>query len=670
MGITIGGLATGLDTDSIISGLLKIQQNRVDTLSSRRAEFVQKQSAFKGIEAQLLSLRGSLGQLSGTLNSVFNSKTATVSDESIVSAAASDTAVPGVYTLTVNELAKANQVASQGFADPESEITQGTLELQVGSENAVTITIDSTNNTLLGLSQAINNSDGDVSSRIINDGSGTPYRLLLTSNLTGVSNTITITNNLAASSGDAVQPTFDTANPVQEAADAEITLGSGVGALTINSETNQVDELIPGVSLDLNSADASKEITIRVDNDTEGAQTAIEGFVDSYNSVIGFLNSQQAFNEVTETAAPLLGDRTAISIQDELQQALTTVIPGLDSGVNRLSQIGITFGDDGKLNLDSSKLQEALNGEDGITVADLRRLFALDGVSDNPAVAFVSGGNNTLESPTDGYEVNVTAIDTQATIIGNEDLDSASIVVDSSNNEFELVVDDVSSGTITITEGTYTRAELITQVQAAIDADTALSGLGVTVAEDSNKLRLTSDEGGADSYIEFVGGTAASLLKFDGGENDRGFEVVGQYEVDGETETAYAVGNILVGDAGNENTDGLQVRVSLISSQVVAGSEATVQITRGFGARLDQILGELLDPVDGDLKIAEDGFADQIEDIDTQIEAANALFEARQESLIAQFIALETAVSSLQNQGNILAAQLGGISSFNQNNNN
>lgn len=664
MAITIGGLATGLDTDSIIEGLLEIQQSRIDKLSVRREEVLQKQSAFKGVEAQLLSLRGSLGQLSGTLNNVFDTKIASVNDETSLSVAADKDAVPGVYSLTVNQLAKANQVATQGFAEADSEITLGDIELQVGDGDAVTVTIDSSNNTLLGLSQAINDSDGDVSARIINDGSGaTPYRLLLTSKLTGATNTIAVTNNLAATAGSATQPAFDTGNPVQEATDAEISLGSGAGAITIASATNQIDELIPGVSIDLKAADASKEITVTVTEDIESATTAVQGFVSTYNSVIDYLDSQQAYNDVTDVASPLLGNRTAINLQNELQQTLTTSISGLTTGANRLSTVGITFGDDGRLELNNSKLQAALKGEnEDVTLTDLRRLFALDGVSDNNGVEFVSGDNTTQTSPDSGFQVDVTAVDTQATVAGSTVLAASGIVIDSSNNELEIKLDNIESGTLTISEGTYTQAELVDEIQAAIDNAATLSDVAATVSIDSDLLSITSDETGQNSRIAITGGSALTLLGFTGAESDRGADVIGSFIVNGETETATAIGNILVGDDDNEYTANLQVRVTLTPSQVVSGVDATLDVNRGFAARLDEVLGNMLDSVDGDLKAADDSFEAQIEGIDDQIDAANLLFESKQESLIAQFIALESAVSTLQNTGSQLSAQLSSLS--------
>src|SRR5439155_3685068 len=137
-------------------------------------------------------------------NGPFDARTVTSSNQDLLTAAGSSSAAPGVYTLQVNSLARAEQLASQGFDSANSTITQGTIQLHVGTGAAATITIDSTNNTLQGLANAINNANAGVTATVLNDGSGNgnqAYRLLLTAKQSGANNSISITNNLAADGG-------------------------------------------------------------------------------------------------------------------------------------------------------------------------------------------------------------------------------------------------------------------------------------------------------------------------------------------------------------------------------------------------------------------------------------------------------------------------------------
>ncbi len=662
---SIDGLVTGIDTTKIINGLLSIHQKQIDLLTSRKRHVVDQQTAFKGIEGQLLALRGQIGVLARGKNSVFAAKTATSSNEQLVAAAASETAVPGTYTLRVSNLAQAHQIATQGFADPDSAITQGTFSVQVGSGQSFAVTIDATNNTLRGLADAINGSGAGVSATIVNDGSigGTSYRLLLASSKTGAANGLTITNGLAADGGGAVQPIFDTDNPIQAAADATIVFGAGAGAITVKSETNHVDGLIQGVALNLLDADDTKTVTVTISRDTSTAEKAITDFVDAFNTLMSGIDSKVQFDAATNTASILLGNRSVISIQDDVRRALTEVVAGADPAANRLSAIGITVDSNGQLSVNSSKLQSALSGQiDGITADGLRRLFALDGQSDNGNIQFLLGSTRTKTSSV-GYEVDITQAAERASIVGSNDL-AASTVIDGTNNTFEITVDGKSSAVLTLAAGTYTQEQLAAHVEAVINAVVSSSARSVAVSVQNNKLQITSNSYGASSEFTIGAGSAIAALGFTGSETDRGLDVAGKFIVAGVDEPATGSGRLLIGNSKNANTADLQLRVTLTSAQVQAGVDGTLTVSRGVASRLDQMLGSLLDPVTGRTKVMNDGFDDEAKSLQDDIEKQNKIFESRQEALLKQFAALESSVGQLQSVGNLLAAQFNTINNI------
>jgi flagellar hook-associated protein 2 len=658
--LTIDGLATGLDTTAIIEGLLSIQQSQIDRLNVRQQDVISEQSAFKGIEAQLLSLRSEASNLNRVGNDVFSAKVFSSSDETILNGAASKSAAPGIYRVRVNSLATNHQVASQGFADPDSKITEGTIDLRVGVGAVQTIEIDSNNNTLQGLADAINNASDDVTATIINDGTSgaSPFRLLLAAKDTGSEKEISIANNLGASAGDQVQPTFDFGNPVQAAADATIALGSGAGAITITSGQNIIDDVIPGITLDLKSADSGTDVTITVSNDTGVAKSAITGFVGSFNDLMAYIDDQVRFEQESGQASPLLGNRSVISIQDEVRLAVTEVVAGVDTDMNRLSALGITFDNSGRLAVNSGKLDDALNGRiAGVDLEDVRRLFALGGKSSNNGIDFVLGSSRTNETKV-GYEIDVTQAAERATITGTNSI-SASTVIDSSNDSFTITINGKQSEPLTLTAGTYDRQQLADLVESVISAAPDLQGRSVSVAVDNDALRITSDIYGNRSEVTIGTGTALADLGFAGTESDFGQDVVGKFIADGVEETTIGSGRLLIGDRENANTGDLQVRVQLSSAQVTSGADAVLTVTRGLASRLDKVLESFLDPVDGRVKTINDGFDERVEDIQASIQRSNEIFQERQKSLLREFIALETAVSQLQSTGNLLSAQLG-----------
>ncbi len=209
-GISFQGLVSGLNTDQIVQALLAPEQQQITDLQNQQAQITQQESAYNNIQSYLTALQTSLSGLSSTTNSVFDGRTATSSNSSVATASASSGAAPGVYNFTVNSLAQAQEISSQGFDSSSSAITQGTFQFQVGSGAVNTITIDGSNDTLQGLANAINSDNAGVTASIVNDGSASQgNHLLLTSDNSGTANDITITNNLAADGSGAMRPEFN-----------------------------------------------------------------------------------------------------------------------------------------------------------------------------------------------------------------------------------------------------------------------------------------------------------------------------------------------------------------------------------------------------------------------------------------------------------------------------
>ena len=208
--ISFQGLVSGLDTGSLITGLLSIDQAQITAVTQKETSVQAQQTAYQQVEANLLTLQGDIGKLNAPTNGVFQAQTATSSNTNVLTAAASSNAAIGVYSLEVNSLAQAQEQASQGYASPSSAITQGTLQFQIGDGAAATVTVDSSNDTLQGLAGAINDAHTGLTATVINDGSGTEaYRLLLSATNTGTENAVTITNNLAADGGGATKLVFN-----------------------------------------------------------------------------------------------------------------------------------------------------------------------------------------------------------------------------------------------------------------------------------------------------------------------------------------------------------------------------------------------------------------------------------------------------------------------------
>jgi flagellar hook-associated protein 2 len=759
---TLSGLASGLDTNLIIQDLLASQQAQITALQNKESVIQGQQSAWQQIQADLANLQNDAAALAQPQQSVFDNRNVASSNPNLVTGAASASATPGTYSLTVNKVAAANEIASQGFSSASAQITQGTFQIGSGTGAPATITINATNNTLQGLASAINNANAGVTASIVNDGSGNanqPYRLVLTATQTGTANAIHITNGLAADNGGATQPVFNatyigaaetgagytgtsvpTANTgagtytgttndtytftvvnggtvgtdngitlsyanstgsstgtitlnssdvntfknvanglqvefatgtlvagqtfgvktyvptVQQAADASVTVGSGTGALTIQNSSNQIDNLIPGVTVDLQGAAPNTPVILTVTNDTTQAATAIQNFVNDFNSLTNFIGQQISFDSTTKAAGTLQGDPQISQIQNQLRNVLDSAVSGVNANANNLSAIGITFTQNGQLQLNQATLNSALAGNiSGVSLGDVQSLFGLAGSSPNTGVTFITADDKTQASGGVPYQVNITQAAQQASITATSALASPAITIDNTNNTLSLTVNGTASGTITLASGTYTQATLAQEIQKEINAQSSLQNDPVTVGvNNSNQLTITTGSFGSASNIKIGSGTALSTLGFAGTETGTGKDVQGSFTAHGVTETATGNGQILTGTSTNSNTADLVVRVTLTPQQVGSGAQASLTVTRGVASSLSVVLDNLLNPVNGQLSTINNGFQTSEDNINQQITQINTSMQTQQAALLTQFTAMEQAVSQLQSIGSFL----------------
>ncbi len=658
MVFSIGGLVSGLDTGSIIEGLVGLQQAQVDRLEVRQSEIETERAAFQGIEARVLSFRSNLINLNRSTSSVFDRTEGTSSDESVVTVSTDSGAAEGSFLIRVNSLARAQQIGSQGF-DESATIPTGEISFQVGDRPATNITIDDSNNTPAGLVDAINDSSADVSASIVFDQANSANRILLTSRESGVANEITVTNNLAAATGSETRPDFS-GPAIQEAANAQVQLGSGPGAIVAEFDTNTVEGLIENVTLNLQAADVDQEIDIRISRDTEPARSAIENFVSEFNSLIDFIDTQTAFNPETGQGSPLLGNRNVSNIENSLAALVTDIVPGADPSLNRFSQLGIDIGGNGRLSINSTELDQALSGElEGVGPDDIGRLFRLSGQSSNSGIEFLVGSTRTASSSVP-IEVDILQSAERGSVTATNEL-ASSITIDASNNQFQLTLDGLESETLTLANGTFSPEQLATLVQNRINGSVELGNSEVAVNVEDGRLNFTSQRFGRSSSISAFSGTALDALGLDGSEEGIGQDVAGSFIVDGVVESATGSGRTLIGDSNNENTADLQIRVNLNASQIGNDSEGTLQISRGISSRIDQFFGEILDTEVGTLSTIDNEFALRIESLDESIARVNAISEAQSQSLVEQFATLERVLSDLQNTSSFLSSQLSGL---------
>lgn len=355
--IQFGGLASGLDTNALISGLVKAERRPIELLQFQQARFQTQQGVLTLLSGNLSSLKSAAQALS--LSTDFSKRTATSSDTSVLTASADSTAQTGTYNLSVTTLAKAKSLqSSTSYTSTTAALGTGTLTIAVGTTNT-NITVDATNNTLSGLKDAINNSGAAVTASIVNVSatSTAEYRLVVQSKNTGTANAVTISGTLAGGS----DPFAGGGTVVQAAADAVFT----VNGLSVTRGSNTVSDVIVGVSFSL-LKEGGASSTVTVANDTAAIKSAVQKFVDAYNAVVKIGNDQFKSDPTTKRQGTLAGDPVLRGVASRLRAALTA--PGANlTGFKTVSEVGISFQKDGTLKLDDAKLSSALSSNfDGV----------------------------------------------------------------------------------------------------------------------------------------------------------------------------------------------------------------------------------------------------------------------------------------------------------------
>jgi flagellar hook-associated protein 2 len=359
--ITSTGIGSGLNISAIVSALTtSFGAAQTNELSTEQTTLNAQVSAFGTFSSALDTLQATLSTLEDP--SQLAGYDATVADNSIASATTSSDAVPGTYSLEVQNLATAASLTSNAFATAASAVGTGTLTIAVGSAST-SITIGSGDNTLAGIASAINSASNNpgVTASVISTSGGA--RLVLSGTSTGAANAITVTQ----SGGDGglsslvYDPTNDITNlsQTQAAQDANFTL-NGYPATSSN---NLVSGAITGVTLDLlGTSAANTPTTLAVSADPSTASTSISTFATAVNGVISAIQSLTGYDASTQTAGPLNGNATLESFQNQLENILDTVKLGNNTGgIASLADLGITAdANTGQLDTDSTTLTNAL----------------------------------------------------------------------------------------------------------------------------------------------------------------------------------------------------------------------------------------------------------------------------------------------------------------------
>ena len=379
----LSGLASGVDTSSIVDKLIAIERQQNARLGLRKSAAQARQTGLKDIATKLNALKTAAQDLAAAGN-WSTQKTIDSSDPAKVAATITGGAGIGGSTIAVDRLASS---ARRGY---EWHPDAGARELSVAyadGSSAVTIKVEE-NATAAEVAAAVNASTtSPVSAAVVKNADG-EERIVFNARKTGERSEFAVTTTGLAAGQLVEDGAYTKTGPDL---DAQYRLEGS--ATPLYSPTNTLEFAIPGVKLQLKGVtDGFETVSVgEPTTDTEAMKTKVKAFVDAYNAVVTATRSkltEKSIADATTTTdaakGSLFGDSGLQSMLSSLRVRMGERVAGL-AGFDELADIGVAVpkptgstsqdAKDGKLSIDDAKLTQALAADPG-KVRDLFKGFA------------------------------------------------------------------------------------------------------------------------------------------------------------------------------------------------------------------------------------------------------------------------------------------------------
>lgn len=697
MAISVGGLVSGMDTESIVSQLLTIEQQPILQLQKKEAAYQVQLTAYGSLSSVLEGLKSASESLD-TVSDLMDFST-TSSNTDLVTVSANGDATPGSYNLTVTQMAGVHKLKSSGFSN-----TQEIIQLNIDATNNK---IDFKENTGSGLSAELT--------------------ATLSSGYYTVSELETeMETQLEAASANAVDYSVS-----YSSSSGKFTIQENGSTLTElhllwNTGTNSATSAAATIGFD-NTADDTAETTYTADNTMGQGTLHLEigniFTVDANNKYIDFEEDGVGF-----TATLSEGRYTVAELEAEVKSQLEA--PG--TGTYTVSY-------------DNTTRKFTISADAGVTDLGLiwkTGVHGADHAGDNAAALLGyneeddAGGtrhtaDNTVGTVTD---ISVSASDTIEDIADAiNDADAgvrAAVIYD--GLQYYLTLSGQETGdanvirlTVTDADGDNTDAnglsrlafqqggtENLTQTQAAKDAifdfegvtnihrgtntiDDLLDGLTLTLkaepAAPDNEAAVTVSRNTGSivtkinnfvaSYNNLIGffntnldyneeNDTAGPLQGDATTNQirkRLRDSIVQTVMGPDTYNRLSDLGVTLDDKGLLSVDASALNDALEADfdEVLQFFTQTTEGAQGFAVRMVDTVEAFLNDYDGMLKIRQDGIRTSIEGIQEDVERMNRRIEASEIRLRSQFQTLETLLSQYQTTSEYLSQQITGLQNLN-----
>jgi flagellar hook-associated protein 2 len=372
LSISFGSINTGLPKD-IVKQIVAAEKIPLQKMGERKGKIDDKRGLVNELIKLMEGVRGEVLK-NGNARSLRELKVQT-NEEIIGVNADKNVAQPGSYQLEVMQLSQKSSAMTSGFEDPdESYVGVGFIQYYLPNGDSKELYVDSDNASLNSLAKMINkdNSNG-LRASVVNDGSGSdePWRMILSLEETGDEQRAEFPYFYFVDGENDLYLEFE-----REAHDAKIKLDG----FEIELPENKASELIPGLTIDLKKARPGEEFALTVTEDSAAVAGKVEGVVNSINSVLQFIKTQNNLDAHSDTSRTLGGDSILQSLESRLRATVFKDIK-TESGYKRLGDLGIKFQRDGLLKLEGEVLNNFVSKDYKMVSQILTGYFGEDGKS-------------------------------------------------------------------------------------------------------------------------------------------------------------------------------------------------------------------------------------------------------------------------------------------------
>ncbi len=413
--ITSPGMASGLPIKDMVAQLVALERAPLTGLQTQVNKAQSKLSLYGTIKSLVTSLGDAGARLSEA--NTFKAVKATSSVPDVVGVTVAAGTPPTGFSLEVQRLAQA-QNTSSAAVPTGSGMGAGTLTITLGnwgsgsfvagSQTPVQITVEEGKDTLIDIAGQINGSDAGVTATVLKDANG--ERLLLRSKATGAEMGFRVeaTDTNAGDGKDLGRLAYTGAGSPSTLTQAGLNAQFTINGVAIESAANTVKDSVDGLTFELKKV-TTDPVEVSVSNDKDAMKKAVQGFVDAYNAVMDMLATSTKYDPETKVAGSLQGDSTAVGLRNAIRGMMRSSTPGGE--FTQLVDVGIEIKSDGKMSINSTKLDTALDKP-----AELGKLFGASNV--DPTLqgfglkldAFADGlveAGGTLSNRTDSLQASI-----------------------------------------------------------------------------------------------------------------------------------------------------------------------------------------------------------------------------------------------------------------------